>query len=59
MLEFADGTTATADILIGANGIRSAVRKTLFEIAAFEMTRPISLNTLNQSSQDSSCRRRL
>ena len=35
-LEFADGTIATADLLIGADGIRSAVRRTLFEIAASE-----------------------
>ncbi|KAG9308291.1 hypothetical protein JVU11DRAFT_12054 [Chiua virens] len=36
ILEFADRTTATADVLIGADGIRSTVRKTLFEIAASE-----------------------
>lgn len=30
-LHFADGTTATADVLIGADGIRSAVRSTMFE----------------------------
>lgn len=35
-LEFADGTTATTDVLIGADGIRSAVRKTMFEAAASE-----------------------
>jgi salicylate hydroxylase len=33
-LEFADGTTATTDVLIGADGIRSAVRKTMFEVAS-------------------------
>jgi salicylate hydroxylase len=33
-LEFADGTTATTDVLIGADGIRSAVRKTMFEEAS-------------------------
>ncbi|KAG6380304.1 hypothetical protein JVT61DRAFT_8413 [Boletus reticuloceps] len=33
-LEFADGTTATTDVLIGADGIRSAVRKTMFKAAA-------------------------
>ncbi|KAF8128574.1 hypothetical protein EV363DRAFT_1451570 [Boletus edulis] len=33
-LEFADGTTATTDVLIGADGIRSAVRKTMFEAAS-------------------------
>ena len=33
-LEFTDGTCATTDILIGADGIRSAVRKTMFEAAS-------------------------
>lgn len=33
-LEFADGTTATTNVLIGADGIRSAVRKTMFEGAS-------------------------
>ncbi|KAG6380307.1 hypothetical protein JVT61DRAFT_8416 [Boletus reticuloceps] len=35
-LEFADGTTATTDVLIGADGIRSAVRKTMFEAASID-----------------------
>jgi len=30
-LHFADDSTATTDMLIGADGIRSSVRKTLFE----------------------------
>ena len=33
-LEFADGTTETTDVLIGADGIRSVVRKTMFEAAS-------------------------
>jgi salicylate hydroxylase len=33
-LEFADGTIATADVLIGADGIRSAVRKAMFGAAS-------------------------
>ena len=35
-LEFTDGTTATADVLVGADGIRSAVRESMFETAASE-----------------------
>jgi salicylate hydroxylase len=31
VLHFADGSTEGADVLIGADGIRSSVRKTLFE----------------------------
>ena len=34
ILEFADGTTATADLLIGADGVRSAARKAMFEAAS-------------------------
>jgi hypothetical protein len=34
MLHFQDGTTATCDILIGADGLKSAVRKTMFHEAA-------------------------
>ena len=33
-LEFEDGTTATTDVLVGADGVRSAVRKTMFEAAS-------------------------
>ncbi|KAH0831274.1 hypothetical protein J3R83DRAFT_13909 [Lanmaoa asiatica] len=33
-LDFADGTIATTDVLIGADGIRSVVRKTMFETAS-------------------------
>jgi len=31
ILHFADDSTATTDVLVGADGIRSSVRKTLFE----------------------------
>jgi salicylate hydroxylase len=34
MLRFQDGSTATCDILIGADGLKSAVRKTMFNDAA-------------------------
>ncbi|KAF8468095.1 salicylate hydroxylase [Russula ochroleuca] len=34
MLHFQDGSTATCDILIGADGLKSAVRKTMFQDAA-------------------------
>lgn len=34
MLRFQDGSTATCDILIGADGLKSAVRKTMFHEAA-------------------------
>ena len=34
MLHFQDGSTATCDILIGADGLKSAVRKTMFQEAA-------------------------
>jgi salicylate hydroxylase len=33
-IHFADGTTATADVLIGADGVRSATRATMFEALA-------------------------
>lgn len=35
-LHFSDGTTAAADVLIGADGIRSPTRKTLFQHLAKE-----------------------
>jgi len=34
MLRFQDGSTATCDILLGADGVKSAVRKTMFHEAA-------------------------
>ena len=34
LLHFQDGSTATCDILIGADGVKSAVRKTMFQEAA-------------------------
>lgn len=33
-MTFADGTTAMADVLIGCDGIKSSVRRTMFESAA-------------------------
>ena len=34
MLHFQDGSTATCDILLGADGVKGAVRKTMFHEAA-------------------------
>ena len=34
ILRFQDGSTATCDILLGADGVKSAVRKTMFHEAA-------------------------
>lgn len=34
MLRFQDGSTATCDVLIGADGLKSAVRETMFHEAA-------------------------
>lgn len=36
-LQFQDGTTATCDILIGADGLKSAVRKRMLQDAATEV----------------------
>lgn len=33
-LYFADGTTATSDVLVGADGVRSATRRTMYESLA-------------------------
>ncbi|KAH0831273.1 hypothetical protein J3R83DRAFT_13908 [Lanmaoa asiatica] len=38
ILNFADGTTAATDVLVGADGIRPAVRKTLYEAASEDKT---------------------
>lgn len=43
-LHFSDGTTATADVLIGADGIRSTVRKVMFQ-HIIEDGEPIELST--------------
>jgi len=37
-LKFADGTRVTTDVLIGADGIRSAVRKAFFEAASVDQS---------------------
>ena len=36
-LEFKDGSTATCDVLLGADGVHSATRKSLLELAALEL----------------------
>ena len=42
-LNFADGTTAECDVLIGADGVRSVVRRRMFEDAAKARGQPALL----------------
>ena len=46
-LEFADGTTETADVLIGADGIRSVVRAQMFENLRLRRELPQHLEDAN------------
>lgn len=38
MLAFADGTTASCDVIVGADGVRSPVRVHMFDIAATQQS---------------------
>ncbi|OAX42236.1 FAD/NAD(P)-binding domain-containing protein [Rhizopogon vinicolor AM-OR11-026] len=49
-LHFTDGSTATTDVLIGADGIRSSVRKTLFETIDRDLVDPSKIRQYTDAS---------
>lgn len=51
-LNFADATTATCDILIGADGVKSAVRNVMYEFLALEAEAQADLKTLYTNEKD-------
>ena len=50
-LNFADGSKATCDVLVGADGIHSATRRTLFELAAQEAAEGATVEGLKKAAQ--------
>ncbi|KIJ63558.1 hypothetical protein HYDPIDRAFT_168382 [Hydnomerulius pinastri MD-312] len=48
VMRFSDGTTASTDVLIGADGIRSAVRKIMFEDIARSRPETLDIERLDE-----------
>lgn len=61
-LHFADGTVASADVIVGADGVHSVIRSTLFDVAPPRFTDRVayraivSRDAVNEPNLDSSCK---